>query len=233
MNLSLVLPMYNEEKNGNRVVEEFVAAFKTRNISYELIAVDNGSWDRTGGLIDSLAKKYPGKVKKVRVELNQGYGYGILQGLRTATGDHIGYTPGDGQVPAEDIIMVYEKGRELDLEFMQGKRIRKDSVMRRANTIVFNSLFHFFFRCDVYDIGSNPKIMKRKWYTRLNLISKDWFIDGEIALKTRYFKGKMKEFPVQFHKREEGKSKINLLSVLEMLKNILRWKLKALTGQIK
>lgn len=230
--LSLVLPFYNEEKNVQRVCEELIQALNQQRLSFELIAVNNGSWDKTAELIDDLCKRFPNQIKKVTVEINQGYGWGILQGLKIAGGQHVGYTPGDGQVPAEDIAKVFLEGKKLNLDFFQGQRIRKDTMVRRSNTQIYNFLFHLFFKCEVYDIGSNPKIMKREWYEKLKLISKDWFIDGEIALKTRAYGGKMKEFPVAFKKREEGKSKVNIFSAIEMLKNMIRWKLKVLIGWI-
>ena len=223
IDLSLVLPFYNEEKNVEWVLEEMIAAFDRNPFKYELIAVQNGSRDRTSELLDRLCLKHP-QLKKITVDVNQGYGWGILQGLKRASGNYVGYTPGDGQVPPEDITGVFLKAKELDLDFVQGKRIRKDTFLRRLNTRIYNFIFHLFFRCGVYDIGSNPKIMKKDWFEKLDLVSKDWFIDGEIALKTHVHGGKMKEFPVAFRKREGGKSKINIGAALQMLKNVILWK---------
>lgn len=226
--LSLVLPFYNEEVNVEWVLEEMIQALDEKKIVYELILVNNGSWDKTLSLLDHFAKKYPDKLHIVTVEKNEGYGWGILQGLKVAKGLYVGYTPGDGQVPASDIAQVYLKAKELNLDFVQGQRIRKDTFLRRFNTLIYNFTFHLFFRADVYDIGSNPKIIKKDWYERIELTSKDWFIDSEIVSKTALFKGKMKEFPVTFRKREKGSSHINIFSVFEMIINLIRWKLKTI-----
>lgn len=228
INLSLVLPFYNEEENVQWVCEELMRTFNAHSLKYELIAVDNGSWDKTVQIVPDLAKQYPDIIKPCRVEVNQGYGYGILQGLKQVSGEYVGYSPGDGQVPAEDILRVYLKAKELELDFVQGQRLRKDSGIRRMNTLTFNTIFHLFFGCPVRDVGSNPKIFKRKWLEKMNLRSKDWFIDSEVILKIHHYGGKMQEFPVAFRKREMGKSKINVLSALEMLKNMLIWKYRIL-----
>jgi len=229
--LSLVLPFYNEEKNVEWVLEEMTGSFRGAGFSFELIAVDNGSFDRTAELIDRMISRDPGAIRKVTVPVNQGYGHGILAGLRSARGTYVGYSPGDGQVPAGDIASVFLKARELDLDFVQGRRIRKDTPLRRLNTRFYNFIFHFFFRCPVYDVGSNPKILRKSWYEKMNLVSRDWFLDGEIILKTHLAGGRMREFPVEFRKREEGRSKINMAAALQMLKNVLRWKLKTVRGR--
>ena len=229
IDLSLALPFYNEEKNVEWVLNEMLGSFDRRGLRYELIAVQNGSWDGTSDLIDQFCRKYP-QVKKVTVEVNQGYGYGILQGMAAARGRYVGYSPGDGQVPADDIAQVFLKGKEMGLDFMQGLRVRKDTWVRRLNTGIYNFIFHAFFWSRVRDVGSNPKILKREWFEAIGLESKDWFIDGEIILKTHAAGRKMMEFPVTFRKREEGKSKINLAAALQMFKNVLRWKLRTVTG---
>lgn len=232
VDLSLVLPFYNEEKNVEWVLKEILESFGRQPFKYELIAVDNGSRDGTASLIDGFVRDHPDLIKKATVTVNEGYGWGIREGLKLASGRYVGYAPGDGQVSPEDIAQVFRKAMDLDLDFVQGKRIRKDSLFRRVNTTVYNFVFHLFFRCEVYDIGSNPKIMRKEWFEKIGLVSKDWFIDGEIALKTHTLGGKMKEFPVTFRKREKGSSKINILSVFEMLKNVMLWKVRVFQGRI-
>lgn len=226
--LSLALPFYNEEANVNRVVDEMIQVYDAKGIDYELILIDNGSWDKTPFLLSEYEKKYPLKVKVVTVSKNEGYGWGILQGLKVAGGAYVGYTPGDGQVPAADIANVYQKAKELNLDFCQGKRVRKDVFLRKMNTHVYNFIFHIFFPSNVRDVGSNPKIMRKEWYEKLGLVSKDWFIDSEIISKTYLMRGKMEELPVAFNKRGKGKSKINLLSVAEMIRNLIVWRFKTL-----
>lgn len=224
---SLVIPFYNEEGNVERVCREIIDEFNNHGIQYELITINNGSVDRTPQLLDRLSGQYP-QIKVVTVEVNQGYGFGVRQGFKIASGDYVGYSVGDGQISAADVARVYKIAKEEGLDFCQGKRIRKDTLLRRTNTKVFNFTFHLFFPAKVYDIGSNPKIIKRSILEKISPVSNDWFIDGEIILKTYLLKGKMKEIPVTFLKRERGKSHINLFSVFEMLKNIITWKLRTL-----
>lgn len=229
MNLefSLVIPFYNEEDNVEKVCNEIVCEFNNQGLKYELIAINNGSKDKTPQLLDKLSQQYS-QIKVITVEVNQGYGFGIRQGFKVASGDYVGYSVGDGQISAANLAMVFKKTKEENLDFCQGKRIRRDTLLRRINTKFFNFIFHLFFPANVYDIGSNPKIIKREILEAISLVSNDWFVDGEIILKTYLSKGKMKEVPVTFLKRERGKSNINLFSAFEMLKNIIKWRLKTL-----
>lgn len=227
--LALALPFYNEEKNVRWVVEELIATFEREKVDYELALINNGSWDKTDSIIDELVREHPARLKKVVVHPNEGYGWGIRQAFKVMDAEYIGYTPGDGQVPADDIAMCFRKAQELDLDFVQGSRIRKDQAFRRINTIAFNTSFHWIFGCPVKDVGSNPKIFKSKWLQRIHYVSKDWWIDGETMTKIHRWGGKLQEFPVTFRKRELGKSKINLWTSVQMLINMLEWKIKLLS----
>ena len=82
--LSLVFPAYNEEAGLRDVVLCLMGALDEAGIVCELVLVDNGSRDGTERVIDALAQCDP-RIRKVRVPVNQGYGWGILCGLRAAS----------------------------------------------------------------------------------------------------------------------------------------------------
>jgi glycosyltransferase involved in cell wall biosynthesis len=83
--LSVIIPCYNEEKNIPEIVARFAKALSGKNA--ELILVDNGSTDGTGTAIDSeIARTGAAFAKKANVAKNQGYGFGILSGLKEAQG---------------------------------------------------------------------------------------------------------------------------------------------------
>lgn len=228
---TLVVPFYNEEENVEAVCREILGEFDSRNLEYEFIAVNNGSKDRTPGMLRGISAANP-RMKVVDVDVNQGYGYGVIQGFRQARGAYVGYSTGDGQISASDVYGVFSKMKEQGLDYCQGKRIRKDTFLRRMNTKAFNFTFHLFFPAGVRDIGSNPKIMKRNIFEKISPVSSDWFIDGEIILKSYLLKARMAEFPVAFRKREKGRSHIRFSSIFEMLKNIVKWKFRTLFTKV-
>ena len=94
MKLSLVIPCYNEAANLPLLLERYKAL--TARSDAEVILVDNGSTDNSPDVLAALLPSYPG-CRSVRVERNQGYGYGILQGLRAAQGEILAWTHADMQ----------------------------------------------------------------------------------------------------------------------------------------
>jgi glycosyltransferase involved in cell wall biosynthesis len=83
MHFSLVLPCFNEEENAERAIRDVLSWFDARHIQGELIAVNDGSKDRTGVILQRLASEDP-RVKVVTHEKNQGYGAAIRSGVKSA-----------------------------------------------------------------------------------------------------------------------------------------------------
>ena len=100
MNFSLIIPCYNESKSLPQLLERCTPLLQKGNI--EVILVDNGSNDETATLLKTLLPQYPG-CRSIRVEQNQGYGFGITSGLSVATGDILGWTHADLQTDPADI----------------------------------------------------------------------------------------------------------------------------------
>jgi len=109
--LSLVLPCYNEDEVLQGTVRRLVAAFRAHGAAFEVVLVDNGSTDDTGRVIDALMEaELP--VVKVVVPQNQGYGHGVLCGLRHCRGRFVGFACADGQVDADDVVKVFDIAAE-------------------------------------------------------------------------------------------------------------------------
>ncbi len=224
--LSLTLPFYNEEKNVRKVVQDLVAELEKVGIDYELVLVNNGSTDRTGEIISLLAQDNP-RLRTVTIEVNEGYGWGIINGLRENQGEYVGFSDGDGQIPPESIVQIFDKIRVDSLDICKAYRVVRDtSPIRKLVSKIFNFLFPIFFHTPIGDINGKPKIMRRNVYELLDLNSKDWFIDAEIILKAQALGYKMGEVPVKFKKRQEGASSVRFRTILEFLSNMMKFKLK-------
>ncbi|MFQ5691363.1 MAG: glycosyltransferase family 2 protein, partial [Gemmatimonadota bacterium] len=105
--LSLVMPCYNEEGIVAYTIGRLLEAFERSGNRLEIIAVDNGSSDRTGEILRELARNHP-EVVPFRIPENQGYGFGVLSGVPLARADWIGIIPADGQVDAEDVLHLFQ-----------------------------------------------------------------------------------------------------------------------------
>ena len=103
--LSIVVPCYNEAKNIPLILEKFASVIKTSDI--EILFVNNGSKDISQELFDQQILKYF-FAKVIKIEVNQGYGFGITSGLREAKGEYIGYMHADMQTDPADPLKALE-----------------------------------------------------------------------------------------------------------------------------
>jgi glycosyltransferase involved in cell wall biosynthesis len=224
--LSIAIPFYNEEENVADVLKEVSKELKNNNINYELIAVNNGSIDKTKDIIKSFIKK-DSNIKLVDIKKNIGYGFGITSGLNKASGKYIGYMWGDKQIESKVITEVFKRLKEKNLDVCKIKRIKRgDGILRKIQSKFYNYLLDLIFAIKTDDINGCPKIMKKEVYKNLNLQSKDWFIDTELMIKLHKRNCKIDEIPVIFKKREKGKSNIKITTIFEFIRNLLKYKFK-------
>tara|TARA_Y100000310_G_scaffold345815_1_gene470400 strand:- start:14186 stop:14890 length:705 start_codon:yes stop_codon:yes gene_type:complete len=229
--LSIIIPLYNEEKNVEKVVNSMIKILNQSKINYELILVNNGSKDNTFNIIDDFIKKNK-RLKKVDILKNEGYGLGVINGLKKADGRYLGYIDGDGQFSSENIVKIYRKIKNKDLDFCKGLRIkREDGLKREIASFVYNSLVSLFFLVRIEDINSKPKIMKKECYEDLNLQSKDWFIDTEIMIKLKKKGYVCGNVPLEFKNRESGRSNVKVGTIAEFLKNLLSFRFSDYYGK--
>jgi glycosyltransferase involved in cell wall biosynthesis len=226
LNISVVIPFYNEEENVKRVVTGLVNSLERASIDYELVLVNNGSIDNSPQILEDLAKEKPDRMKVVHVSVNQGYGWGIINGLKIASGEYVGYMGGDGQIKPEDVIRVYYAISQGNCDLAKVKRIsRKDGLLRKMVSLVYNRLFRLLFRVTSLDINGTPKIFRKDWLERFQLTAKDWFIDSEVMIKANYLNLKVSEVLVEFLRREKGRSHVEFTTILEFAKNMFNYRL--------
>lgn len=206
MKLSIVVPCYNEEQNIPLILNRFAEVIQRDDI--EVILVDNGSTDDSARVIAGLMPKYP-FVRTVRVEVNQGYGYGILQGLRECRGEYIGWTHADMQTDPGDILKalaIIEK--EQGLVFVKGNR-----KGRPLFDVFFTAGMSLFETCylhkKLYDINAQPNIFPKVFYDGWENPPHDFSLDLYALYMARKKGLKVVRFPVLFPERVYGESKWN------------------------
>jgi len=223
---SLAIPLYNEAGNVEQVVSDLVAAMESVGVDYELVLVNNGSRDATGEIIERLARDNP-RLVTVHIPVNQGYGWGIVVGLQHCRGRYLGYAWGDNQVRAEDVVRVFQRLRQGDVDLAKSYRVeRHDGLQRLIITRVYNVVFPLVFPVDSLDVNGCPKLFTREAYDAIRPQSKDWFLDPEIMIKARRLDLRVAEVPVVFHRRASGRSKVRWGTVVEFLRNMVRYRLR-------
>jgi len=232
---SLALPCYNEEKCLAETVHDLLRALQAQNVRAEVVLVDNGSHDGTGGVIDTLAAENLA-VRKVRVPVNQGYGHGVLEGLRACRAPYVGFLCADGQVRADDVAhlctVMQREGSTVLVKVR--RRFRKDGLLRKVQSVIYNLVMSIVFgRMHSLDVNGNPKLFARAAYEKMNLRSDDWFLDPEVMIKARWLGLRVVELDVQGVHRQGGKSHVRWHTCIEFMKNIARYRLGGAARQAR
>jgi glycosyltransferase involved in cell wall biosynthesis len=203
-----------------------VSAFQNHGANIELILVDNGSTDSTGQVIDRLlADGLP--IVKVVVSKNQGYGHGVLSGLRRCRGRLVGFVCADGQVDAHDVVKVYDiaaRARRPMLVKVR-RRFRMDGLTRKVVSSLYNFLTTAMFGgLGSIDVNGNPKVLPRDYLERMHLQSRDWFLDAEVLIRAKQLRLPVFELNVMAQLREGGRSNVRVETCWEFLRNMLRYR---------
>jgi len=225
---SLVIPCYNEEAVVSYTISKISDAFTKAGYRLEVIAVDNGSWDRTGEILRDWSARNPAVIHH-RVELNEGYGNGVLAGLPLATAPWVGIIPADGQVDAEDVVRLYEVARSSNSWVIAKVRrcFRLDGMVRKVVSIGYNLAFRLMWPTVAsIDINGSPKIIPREALAAMGLKSKGWFLDPEIMIKSHALGMRVIEFNVFARLRGAGVSHVKPGTCWEFFSNLVKYRFK-------
>lgn len=206
MKLSVVVPCYNEKENIPLLLERFDEVTAGKDI--EVILVDNGSTDGSADVLASLLPRYP-FARNVTVSVNQGYGYGILQGLKECRGEYVGWTHADMQTDPGDIVRALNLiEKEKGLVFVKGNR--KGRPLFDVFFTVGMSIFEtFYLQEKLYDINAQPNIFPKVFYDSWQAPPYDFSLDLYALYMARKKGLKVLRFPVIFPRRVHGESKWN------------------------
>jgi glycosyltransferase involved in cell wall biosynthesis len=224
--VSFVMPCYNEQEAIPYTIPQLLQAFEKVGVFVELVACDNGSRDRTGDIIRGFAAQGLSVVYH-RVDINEGYGNGILSAMPVCTAPWVGVIPADGQVDAEDVVRLFEVVRHSD-GLVVGKvrrRFRMDGFLRKIVSILYNAFVWMLWpRLGSIDINGLPKIIHRDVLSAMQLESKRWFLDPEIMIKAHYLGVRVIEMNVFARMRANGLSHVRASTCLEFFVSLLRFK---------
>ena len=225
--VSFIMPCYNEQEVIPYTIPQLCDAFAKAGHVLELIGCDNGSSDRTGELIkEFVAKGLP--VVYHRVEPNEGYGNGVLKTIPVCSAPWIGIIPADGQVDAEDVARLFDAVKHTDGKVI-GKvrrRFRMDGPVRKVVSVFYNALvFCLWPNLGSIDINGSPKIIHRDVLRRLDLESKQWFLDPELMVKAHYLGVRVLEMNVFARMRGNGLSHVRASTCWEFFTKLIAFRL--------
>jgi dolichol-phosphate mannosyltransferase len=159
--LSLVIPIFNEEKLVDELVNRTIASLETFISDYEVIFVDDGSTDSSLKKILSWREKNQ-KIKVLSLSTNFGHQAAYTAGLQYAKGDIVAMMDGDLQDPPELLEAMYKMITEEDYDVISGKRTgRKGKNGRDRYAVLFHLLFKYVGEIKNMENSGNYSMMKR------------------------------------------------------------------------
>ena len=204
--LSFFFPAHNEEANLEALVAEALATLPSLAQKFEVIAIDDGSKDRTPAIADDLAKRHPDVFRVVHHPTNLGYGAALRSGFRAARYDLIAFIDGDRQFRVIDVGRLTERMAAPDSpDVVVGFRLqRADPPIRRWYARVYRLSNRIFFGVRVHDIDCACKLFKRQALEPVRVSSGGAFFTAELLIKLRFEGRRIAEVGVPHYPRTAG-----------------------------
>jgi glycosyltransferase involved in cell wall biosynthesis len=138
MDISIVIPLYNEDESLPELHDWIKRVMESHQYSYELIFVDDGSTDRSWEVIQSLANANP-HVRGIKFRRNYGKSAGLNVGFEATQGDIVITMDADLQDSPDEIPVLFKRMKEEKLDIISGwKKKRYDPITKTIPTKLFN-----------------------------------------------------------------------------------------------
>ncbi len=207
--VSIILALYNEEKNARPVIDQIFEHFGSDT---ELVVIDDGSTDGTEKEIPKESCVF------IKHEVNQGKGIAIKNGVAKASKEIIAFIDGDLQDNPEDLIAVCDlvrRGSDMAI----GSRFMKmgdtdrfdDKAVKPINEFGNKSLtriINFLFRGKLTDTQASLKAFKAEKLKALPIAAKRYEIETELVIRSLKRKYSIAEHPVRRYERAHGISNL-------------------------
>ena len=216
--LSVVIPVYNEENGIVSTVQRVCKHLDNDTLSYELVIVNDGSTDKTGEKLQELQNTFP-QIKAVNYFPNVGRGMALRRGFQEAIGRYVVSIDADLSYDEEHIMNLYTYLRNhptidivLGSAYIRGGRVLNVPWNRRVISRWGNRILSFALRGKFKTITCVLRGYKREVVQSLDLTAVGKDLHLEILLKAVAFGFTIAEIPATLVWRKKGKSKFRLTS---------------------
>jgi len=207
--LSIILPLYNEEKTIRSILEDL-----PRNKSIEIIIIDDHSSDNSLNEIRKVDGY--GEFKVIRHLVNRGYGNAIITGMQYATGDVIVSMDTDGQHSPADIFNLIKPIFDGEADYTIGSRYLGTyhyhlPIATRLGEVLIEKFLHFFFGIKIMNNQNGFRAFDKKLIPLFNNAKfLGYAFCTEQILQAKLSEYRILECPIKLYNREYGYSKIIL-----------------------
>jgi glycosyltransferase involved in cell wall biosynthesis len=216
--VSIVVPIYNEEESIPHLYRRLTEALDQLRRPYEIIAVDDGSRDRTFPLLRELAAD-DDRLRVVRFRRNFGQTAGFAAGFDRARGEWIVTIDADLQNDPNDIPAMLEQA-ESGFDVVSGWRARRQDpfINRRLPSIIANSMISWVTGVHLHDYGCSLKVYRAEVVKNISLYGE---LHRFIPAIASWQGVAVTEMPVNHAARQYGKSKYGIGRTTRVLLDLL------------
>ncbi|HLX59425.1 MAG TPA: glycosyltransferase family 2 protein [Ktedonobacteraceae bacterium] len=225
--LSVIMPAHNEEEAIAHTVHEVIDTLSSWMQDFEVIVVDDGSRDRTGMILDTIARAQP-CLRVIHHAVNQGYGAALVSGFEAVTKDLVFFMDSDGQFDIRDLERFFPLIGEYDAVI--GYRVdRQDTRMRKVNAWGWKILVGMIFGVYVRDVDCAFKLYRTDFFHEHKLETRGAMINTEILYKfTRagysYTQLGVRHLPRRGGKATGAKPAVILRAFRELFFYAMKWR---------
>ena len=204
IDLSLVIPFYNPGRRLGFHVQAVVDALRTEQVTFEVIAVSDGSTDGSPASIAGIDQ-----VRIIELAENQGKGAALRVGLAQGRGRYLGFIDGDGDIPARQLSHFLAAIGAGDPDVVLGSKLHPGSdivypPLRRLYSFGYRQLTRLLFRLPTRDTQTGIKLIRRETLAAVlpKMVEKRFAFDLELLVVARRMGYRsFVEHPVQIAER--------------------------------
>jgi glycosyltransferase involved in cell wall biosynthesis len=205
MEVSVIIPVYNEEENLSPLLQGIVPVMNTLGLTYEIIIIDDGSTDRSLALLKELANKYP-SLRIIKLTKNEGQSAALDAGFKLAGGKSIVTLDADLQYDPADIPRILKGLENYDVVCGWRKK-RKDPLMKLIYTKFANAIRNKLSGENIKDTGCSLKAFKNSFLHNLKMFKgMHRFLPTLLKMQG----ASVVEIEVKHFPRKFGRSKYNI-----------------------
>lgn len=204
MELSIVIPAYNEEDNIETIIKQSLEFLSQEGTRSEIIVVDDGSGDNTFLLLQKLQEE-DSRIRVLRHSVKKGMGSALLTGYKQARGKYLTWIPADGQIHPLQLNALFKEREKYD--FVTAAYIqRADSWIRLFISGGWHLLIRFVLG---YAVDFNGNYMfRRELLHNFSLRSTTALVNFELIYKAKAKRYRVKNVFISCNPRLSGHSKI-------------------------
>src|SRR5882724_323578 len=217
MDLSVVIPIFNEEDNLAPLYEALKSVLGGLDEEAEIVFVDDGSTDASPRLLDRLAADDP-QVRIVHLRRNYGQTAALMAAIQFSTGDVIVPMDGDGQNDPGDIPRLLAKMAEGHDVVSGWRKTREDRLSRRLPSVAANWLISSLMGVKLHDYGCTLKAYRRDVVEEIRLYGE---MHRFIPIYAAWEGAHVAELVVAHHPRRFGRSKYGMGRIARVTLDLL------------